>query len=500
LEIKNFKMMTNYEEMLPIEKWQQVFLNLPPGDVCNVMKTSRYMNSLASWPELWKNMKVNMGKVKEKGLQQLYAIDRFRKITKMDFSIMIFTNQELERILTDIQGSPLENIDLSQVNLRNVPAVMLASTVASLHTVNLCNTRLTTDQCVKLLEASISSNTLVEIDLMHVNLSEVPAELLARAVTHLQTVNLSYTDLTTDQCMKVLEVSIAFHKLINGSANVDLIGVNLSRVPAELLVKAVSRLHTVNLSNTRLTTDQCIKVLEATISSNRLVEIDLKHVNLSGVPPDLLARAVSRLHTVDLSSTRLTTDQCVEVLEASISFNSLVNLNLKNVDFGWVSADLLARAVSCIFIDLPLKELNSDQLVRVLEDSTASNKLAKLGKFIGVNLSGVSAELLVKAISPIHTVDLGDTQLTNDQCVKVLETCISSNTLVNVGLRRVNLSKVPAELLARAVSCLQSVNLMFTKLTTDQCVKVVEAANSSKTLVQTENRFFRNLQAKQMKN
>jgi len=326
--------------LLPTEKWQQVLENVSPIDLCNLMMTSSYMNSVASWPELWKGMKVNMGKVRDNGLVQLYTIDRFKKIIKMNFSRIKFTHEELDRLLNDMPSTPLDNVDFSRVNMSGVSADKLARAVSHLHTVNLGGTNLTTDQCVKVLEASISSTTLVNVNLVYVNLSGVPSEILARAVSRLHTVNLGLTNLTTDQCVKLLEASISSTTLVN----VDLGDVNLSRVPSDILARAVSRLHTVKLRYTKLTAYQCIKLLESIISSTTLVNVNLAGINLSGVPSDILAMAVSRLHTVKLWYTKLTADQCIKLLEASISSTTLENVNLAGINLSGVPAEILARA------------------------------------------------------------------------------------------------------------------------------------------------------------
>ena len=70
--------------------------------------------------------------------------------------------------------------------------------------------------------------------------------------------------------------------------------VNLSGVPADILAMAVGRLKIVRLSYTKLTTNQCVKVLE-TIPSTRLTNLYLYGIDLSGVPADLLAKNVGRL-------------------------------------------------------------------------------------------------------------------------------------------------------------------------------------------------------------
>jgi uncharacterized protein YjbI with pentapeptide repeats len=330
----------NYEKFLAPEKWQEIFANVPPKDLCNVMRTSRHIKSLASWPDLWSGMRVNMDMVKQNGLAKLYSIDRYQKITKMNFSASFFTMEELERVIIEVPGSPLENVNLSSNNLGKIPAHLMANTVSHLKTVDLRCTSLTTEQCSKMLEASLYSTTLVNINLDLVNLSEVDPELVANAVCRLQTVGFNLTDLTSQQCVKLMEKSLSSNTLVN----MNLRKVNLSGVDPVLLANAVCRLQTVYLGRTDLTSQQCVQLLEKSLTSTTLVNMNLYGVNLSEVDPELLANAVCRLQTVDLGETRLTYQQCVKLMEKSVSSTTLVKVSLYGDDIDEVPTDLLARA------------------------------------------------------------------------------------------------------------------------------------------------------------
>jgi len=222
-----------------------------------------------------------------------------------------FTSVELERLLNEIPGSPLENIDFACANLNGALPDLLASAFKVLTCVNLYSTNLTNDQCIKLLEASLSSTTLIDLDLGNVNLSGVPPNLLASAVKRLKTIRLYMSDLTTDQCIKLLEASRSSTTLVD----LALRYVNLSAVPPTILASAAKRLNTMDLYNTHLTTDQCIKLLQATLCTTTLVDLNLSSVNLSGVPPNLLESAVKCLKIIELSSTSMTVEQSIAVLK-----------------------------------------------------------------------------------------------------------------------------------------------------------------------------------------
>merc|ERR550519_21647 len=115
---------------------------------------------------MWAGMKINMAKVREEGPAQLYAINRFKNVGKyMSFGGMRMTTEELERVLTDIPESPLENVNLEYNQLSGVSPELLASAVQSLTTVNLGYTHTTVVQCNKLLEASLNSKTLAHLNI-----------------------------------------------------------------------------------------------------------------------------------------------------------------------------------------------------------------------------------------------------------------------------------------------------------------------------------------------
>jgi len=328
------------------------------------------------------------------------------------------------------------------------------------------------------LEASISS-TLLNINFSWNDLSGVPPKLLAAAMCRLRNLNLSCSRLTVDQCVQILEASLSSTTLVY----LQLTGVDLSGVPPDLLARAVSRLKMVNLSSTRLTVNQCAEILMAIPSSTTLTNVNLKYVNLKGVPPDILAKAVHCLQTINLAGTALTADQCLDLLDEKFSSSKLVNLNLRFVNLNAVPPHILARAVSHLqTVDLHGTSLTPDQCLQLLEASLSSTTLANVD-FSYVDLSEVPPDLLAKSVTRLSTVNLSNfNNLTTDQCVAVLSSILSSSTLVTLNLTHVRLHGVPPDLLAKAVGRHQSVDLTSTKLSTQQMVQVLKAVISSTTL------------------
>ena len=216
-------------------------------------------------------------------------------------------------------------------------------------------------------------------------------------------------------------------------------------------------------------------MMNTSLTSTTLANLNLAGNNLSGVPAELLATAVSHLHSVNLESTRLSTDQCTQIMNTSLTSTTLANLNLRWINLSGVLADILAMAVSHLkIVRLTFIQLTTNQSVKVLDIIPSSATLTNLDLW-GNNLVGVPAAILAMAVGRLKTVNLESTQLTINQSVKVLDIIPSSATLNNLDLWGNNLSAVPADILAMVVGRLETVNLSYTQLTTNQCVKVLES-------------------------
>jgi len=190
---------------------------------------------------------------------------------------------------------------------------VLVKAISRLETVDLENTYLTPDQVQIILNkiANCENLKLTELNVKLNNLSTVPADVLVKAISRLESVDLDFIGFTPDQVQSI------FHKIAN-CKNIKLTKINvsynnLSSVPVDVLVKAISRLETVDLSFTRLTSDQVQSIFRkiANCETIKLKKLNISSNNLSSVPADMLVKAISRLETVNLRNTKLTPAQII---------------------------------------------------------------------------------------------------------------------------------------------------------------------------------------------
>lgn len=150
-------------------------------------------------------------------------------------------------------------------------------------------------------------------------------------------------------------------------------------VSPDLLAKAVSRLHKVNLTHNVLTTEHWESILTSSLSSTTLKEMNINCVDLSAISPTLLAAVVSKLSTVSIMDTSLASEQSTAVLKSIQTSSALETLNLFLVDLSEVDEVLLATSLAQLRqVHLGMNYLTSQQCAALLSASIHSTSLTTL--------------------------------------------------------------------------------------------------------------------------
>jgi len=200
-------------------------------------------------------------------------------------------------------------------NLSSLEPELFGRSLSRLEDVNLYDTIVTIDQ-VQELFLSMSQNCqlkklVLKVDNLWLSsLSFVEAGLLARVLSKLEDVFLYDALLTTDQVQAAFQ-ALAQNCLLNKLA---LRASDISSVEAGLLARVVSRLEVVDLSGTDITTEQIQELFQALAQNCRLKKLYMGDNNLSSVEPELLAKVVNRVEVVWLQWCHLTTKQLTSIL------------------------------------------------------------------------------------------------------------------------------------------------------------------------------------------
>lgn len=180
------------------------------------------------------------------------------------------------------------------------------------------------------------------------NLSSVPTDILVAAISSLEEVRLWNTELTTQQISAIFtELSVLKdHKL----RTLDLRDNKLRSVPTEILVAGISGLEVVELERTSLTKQQLTGIftgLSVQGCDLKLKTLDLEWSSLKSVPTDILVAGISGLEVVNLMGTSLTREQLtgIYMMVADRRCSRLRRIKLGgNNDRSSVSQDLWERA------------------------------------------------------------------------------------------------------------------------------------------------------------
>ena len=267
------------------------------------------------------------------------------------------------------------------------------------------------------------------LKLNHKNISSVDTELLAGAMTKLDSLEISNTKLTKHQIVAILTTVSEGHKMtkLNISFN------NMSGVDPQLLAKTVTKTKQLNVTDTDLTQEQAEAIFTALSEEIIVTELHIGFNDLSGVDTGLLAKAVKNLKILNVNRAKLTPTQIVTILTA---FNKGSILYLGGIDLSRVDQGLLARTVTNLeVLELEDTELSQQQVVAIITAVTISNKITDL--FIGDNdLSKVDPVLMAKAVTKLVRLDVENTKLTQQQNEAILHALEGSKmTKLYIGVK-----------------------------------------------------------------
>ena len=253
----------------------------------------------------------------------------------------------------------------------------------------------------------------MNLRLKNKNVSGVDAELLARAVIKLETLEFSNTQLTQQQIVAILTAVSDGRKM----TKLDISFNDMSGIDKKLLAKAVTKMKKLNITDTNLTQEQAEAILTAVSEENVVSKLYIGFNNLSGVDPGLMAKAFTNLKKLNVNRSELTHRQIVTILTA---FCKGTTIHISRNDLSRVDPGLLARAVTKLEVmDVQDTELSQQQVVAIITAVSESKKITEL--YIGENdLSIVDPGLLTKAVTKLVRLDLENTKLTQQQDEAIL--------------------------------------------------------------------------------
>ena len=253
-------------------------------------------------------------------------------------------------------------------------------------------------------------------------------------------------------------------------------------IDPELLAKVVTKLQKLEINCTELTLQQAAAIFTAVSEESTMIELDISDNDLSGVDPELLAKAVNNLTTLYIENTNLTLQQTEAILTAVSEGSKMIKLNIVENNMSGVDPGLLAKAVANLeTLDIGRTELTQQQATAILSGISKGTKLTKLNISLN-NLSGVDSELLAKAVANLETLDIGSTERTECKATTILSGVSKGSEVTKLNMSWNNLYEGDRGLLVKALNNLESLDVIVTELITQQAAAILYSVSDGSKL------------------
>eukprot|EP00092_Neocalanus_flemingeri_P027663 GFUD01030027.1.p1 GENE.GFUD01030027.1~~GFUD01030027.1.p1 ORF type:complete len:541 (-),score=122.28 GFUD01030027.1:35-1657(-) len=451
---------------LPNEMIVKILSYLPHGDLCSFSLVSHRMYNLASTPNLWSKVILSRPALRHKELAELMSYERYNLLEKIDLYQLQISEQKLVKIIEQTMDMPgLKTVVLYDHVLTNIPAELLAKAFTRLQEVVVGGTYLTRGQLKLILESSLASGSLKMLDLS--NLSKISEDMwentghLPQGVRH------------------------------------DSVNQELGNVSEDLLTKSLMRLEKLSLKCNKLGLLQWNSLLENTPASN-LKDLDLSfNSEIIDIPSITLAMAVASLRKVNLAYITLTDEQLLCIFKLIKTSQTLEELNIGNIKLQDIPNQDMETLCKLKMVNIEGTNLTNVQANSVLQAISNVDHPTYPNKIKSLNISRNSiqdtpSQLLANACLQLTHLNISDTYLTNSQCVAIFSALPNSN-MTFLDISGVRISLVPADILSRGVCSLKEVDLSSTMTTTQQVIAILTRSKDSKTLHKVVGIAMRNI-------
>ena len=260
----------------------------------------------------------------------------------------------------------------------------------------------------------------------------IPADILARALNNIEDVTLS--NLTRFQILSMfLSMSLTTSKTVH----LNLYANNLNHLPNHILVSAVSKLKSLTLGP--LDQDKVTSIMTSLRKGTNLSYLDFGDSDLTDVHPEVLAKGLVRVETVNLMCTRLYTNQITELCKEMAKEDiALKHLHLQH-DLRDVPSDILSKAINQLETEGILACIvNEAQTKAIFTEISKGTKVKRINfnnlraPLIMPRLAKVSDDTIAKAVNKLEDVHIqvgdADNEMSPNQIKAILQKAADEKT------------------------------------------------------------------------
>ena len=362
---------------LPKEVICQVLCLLSYKELMILTKVSKTWSELAMDPWLWRKFQLQVNGSNLDSLERILSMQRFGSIS---YLCCLHCELEEKHLREIFNHRSIKQVEFIGCDLMLIGPEILAMTVNKLVSVSLSlkvGTKLSTAQKIQMLTPH-QTKILEQLELLCIDLSDVPASVLALAIDNLHTLTLRGNNLKRNQANEL------FSALRDCSVmeNLTIISNILTRVPPDDLAKTVNRLCCVELVRCKLHPSQISAMLQEIIQGTKLRELNMKFTDMSSIRPGVIASALTRLNKINISGCRLSKEQNItifEILAGNMQLHTLQYLDISKNDLSEVPCKDLTDVITNLKqADVAHTNLKKSQILILLKSTSQMSKLEYL--------------------------------------------------------------------------------------------------------------------------
>eukprot|EP00092_Neocalanus_flemingeri_P020551 GFUD01022264.1.p1 GENE.GFUD01022264.1~~GFUD01022264.1.p1 ORF type:complete len:843 (-),score=156.45 GFUD01022264.1:136-2664(-) len=341
------------------------------------------------------------------------------------------------------------------------------------------------------LEICVVSESIRRMRIRTLNLKQLQPEIFVHIVNKLVSVDLSRSRLTEAQIIKIFE-AIPSSKTLK---SLNLSGIILSSIPPAFFVPIGESLEEFNFSHTLLTKEQSTNLLKGIAKAKKMRTLKIADIKfgLLGLEGNEFGMAIPETTEVmDLSNTQISQPALQSLFSKILEYQSMQSLNLSNINLGQVNSRILKSSLALIphlvlsgcLID------KSETLVNILEEIKTRKKVTSLDLGLN-NLSSIDENLLVATFSSMKQLDLSQTSLTKQQTMALLFSLSKSPELEELNLNDNDISQVDTSVLGDLVNNVRQLDLTNTNLQPLQILDLITKGILATKLMELNLGYFK---------
>jgi len=268
----------------------------------------------------------------------------------------------------------------------------------------------------------------------------------------------------------------------------------LNHVPIVVLCSSLNNLQSVNLTGSSFTADQCKTLVTQMAKETKIQELYIPMSDLSSIEAEILSKAFNKLKKLDILGSKIRRYQVTALFKGIKQGTHLEFLNLNRVMVDLLSSNILTSGL-ILLKTVKVFKLNRDQINLLM------TKLSEIDNPVLQNLTIYEAEtehipqhVLAKAINKMKSIEITRSIYCMDPIPRKPTNFIPTFTfairpesfLRDISFESVNLSTIPPGILSDAIKRLRKVRLVRAKLCNDQLIAVLNTIPHSSSIEHLE--------------